>query len=219
MDTQKRIVIWVSVALVLLVTVVGIWQTTTGGTGASGTPRKDTLSEKVLPTDWIKGAQTPKVTLVEYSDFQCPACGYYYPVIEKIFAAHQTDMAFVYRHFPLPQHKNALAAAYATEAAGAQGKFWEMHGKIFDRQTDWAESDTAESTFEGYALELGLDINRFRTDRDSQTTKDNVAHDMETGKLSGVNGTPSFYINGKKIQNPQSVEAFEALIKDAIAND
>ena len=218
MDTQKRIVIWTAVVLVLLVTVIGIWKGSSIPT--AGAPRViDTLSEAVLPTDWTKGSGTPKVTLVEYSDFQCPACGYYHPIIEEVFAKNTNELAFTYRHFPLPQHKNAPAAAYATEAAGAQGKFWEMHQMIFDNQVEWSESYTAEAIFEGYATELKLDMANYKATRDSQATKDNVAHDIETGKASGVTSTPSFYINGKKIVNPKSSAELKALIKDAIGNE
>lgn len=218
MDTQKRIVIWTAVVLVLLVTVIGIWKGSSIPT--AGAPRViDTLSEAVLPTDWTKGSGTPKVTLVEYSDFQCPACGYYHPIIEEVFAKNTNELAFTYRHFPLPQHKNAPAAAYATEAAGAQGKFWEMHQMIFDNQAEWSESYTAEAIFEGYATELKLDMANYKATRDSQATKDNVAHDIETGKASGVTSTPSFYINGKKIVNPKSSAELNALIKDAIGNE
>lgn len=218
MDTEKRIIIWVSVVLVLAVTVIGVWK----GANIPTSAKPITLSkliEAVLPTDWTKGAETPKVSLVEYSDFQCPACGAYYPLVEKVFTGNKNSLAFTYRHFPLPQHKNALAAAYAAEAAGAQGKFWQMHEMIFSHQADWSDSDTAEAIFEGYATELKLDMKNFKEVRDSQVTKDNVAHDAKTGTDSGVNSTPSFYINGEKIANPRSAEEFDALIKKAISNE
>ena len=215
MDTQKRIVICVAVVLVLLVTVIGVWKGASIPTSAKG-PVVKALTEAVLPTDWTKGSGSPKVSLVEYSDFQCPACGAYYPLIEKVFADNQNNLAFTYRHFPLPQHKNALAAAYAAEAAGAQGKFWQMHELIFTHQADWSESDTAEAIFEGYATDLKLDMTNFKATRDAQETKDSVAHDLETGKDAGVNSTPSFYVNGKKIENPRSAEEFEAAIKAAM---
>lgn len=219
MDKQKRIVIWVAVVLVLVVTVIGVWKGASIPTSSTNSRVIETLSEAVLPTDWIKGSGSPKVTLVEYSDFQCPACGAYYPLVEKVFENNKNNLAFVYRHFPLPQHKNALAAAYATEAAGAQGKFWEMQAMIFDHQADWSETDTAEATFEGYATTLKLDLTRFKSDRDSQIIKDAVAHDIETGTASGVNSTPSFYVNGKKITNPRSLEEFDAVIKTAMSNE
>lgn len=214
MDTQKRIIIWVAVTLVLVVTVLGIWKGPE--INNSQAPQTEELSQAVLPTDWTKGAETPKVTIVEYSDFQCPACGAYYPLVEKIFADNKNDLAFTYRHFPLPQHKNALAAAYAAEAAGAQGKFWEMTQMLFDNQEDWSESYTPEVIFEEYATKLNLNMENYKAVRDAKETKDAVAQDIASGKASGVNSTPSFYVNGKKIKSPQSVEEFEAIIKAAM---
>lgn len=216
MDTQKRIIVWVSAILVIGITAVAAWQIAKGP--KTPVARAGTLTEAVSEGDWTKGASstTKKAELVEYSDFQCPACGMFYPIIEEIALAHKDTLAFTYRHFPLPQHKNALAAAYAAEAAGKQGKFWEMHEKIFKSQDDWSESDTAVVTFEGFAQDLGLDIARFKTDRDSQETKDAVTHDRDTGLKSGVNSTPSFYLNGKKMANPRSAEEFKATIEAAL---
>ncbi|MHB1117937.1 MAG: DsbA family protein [Minisyncoccota bacterium] len=216
MDTQKRIIVWISAILVVGITAIAAWQIATD----PKTPvvRAGTLSEVVSASDWTKGGTetTKKVELVEYSDFQCPACGMFYPLVEQIITEHKDTIAFTYRHFPLPQHKNALAAAYATEAAGAQGKFWEMHQMIFESQNDWSESDSAEATFEGFAGSLGLDLARFKTDRDSQRVKDKVTHDRETGLTSGVNSTPSFYLNGKKMAAPRSAEEFKATIEAAL---
>ena len=216
MDTQKRIIVWVSAVLVIGITAVAAWQIAKG----PKTPivHAGSLSEVVSASDWTKGATgaTKKAELVEYSDFQCPACGMFYPIVEEIFAAHKDTLAFTYRQFPLGQHKNALPAAYAAEAAGLQGKFWEMHEKIFKSQNDWAETDTASATFEGFAKDLGLDMARFKTDRDSQATKDAVEYDKETGLKSGVNSTPSFYLNGKKMAQPRSIEEFRATIEAAL---
>lgn len=213
MDTQKRIIVWVSAILVIGITAVAAWQIAKG----PKTPivRAGSLSESVTATDHTKGATTPKATLVEYSDFQCPACGMFYPIVEEIFAARKDTLAFTYRHFPLSQHKNALAASYAAEAAGKQGKFWEMHEKIFKSQADWSETDTAAATFEGFAKDLGLDMARFKADRDSQLVKDAVEHDKETGLKSGVNSTPSFYLNGKKM-TVTSLAEFKATIEAAL---
>jgi len=215
MDTQKRIIVWVSAVLVIGITAVAAWQIAKG----PKTPvvRAGGLTEVVSGSDWTKGATsaTKKADLVEYSDFQCPACGMFYPVVEEILAANKDTLAFTYRQFPLGQHQNALPAAYATEAAGLQGKFWEMHGMIFKSQADWSESDTASATFEGFAKDLGLDMARFKIDRDSQATKDAVEHDKETGLKSGVNSTPSFYLNGKKM-TPQNIEEFKSTIEAAL---
>ena len=219
MDTQKRTTIWISAILVLGVVAVAAWQAA-AGSPSTKTTYSDTgiLSEPISLNDWTKGSKTPKVTLVEYSDFQCPACGYYFPMVEKITAEYKDVLAFTYRHFPLAQHKNALVAAYAAEAAGKQGKFWEMYQKLFETQADWSDSTNAPGIFEGYAQSFKLDMTRFKSDTSSQATKDAVIHDRDTGLATGVNSTPSFYLNGKKMQNPKSYEEFKALIDYAIAH-
>lgn len=217
MDTQKRIIMWVAVTLVLGVTGVGVWQT--ANNSGNTTVKTEGLAEAISARDHTKGrVATSTASLVEYSDFQCPACGAYYPLVEKIMTEYKDRLSFTYRHFPLPQHKNALAAAYAAEAAGKQGKFWEMYQLIFEYQTDWSEEGTAMKIFEGYARDIKLDLARWNTDVGAQETKDTVADDKATGVKSGVNSTPSFFLNGKKIPTPQDYAAFKAVIEYAIAH-
>ncbi|MBI3634113.1 MAG: DsbA family protein [Candidatus Yonathbacteria bacterium] len=216
MDTQKRIIVWVSVILVVGITIFAIWNVATSPAETPSRNNQGLLMEQVNNTDWTKGSKNPKVTLVEYGDFQCPACGAYYPVVEKVLEEYKDRLSFTYRHFPLPQHKNALNASYAAEAAGKQGKFWEMYTMIFEHQSDWSEETNAGKTFEGYAKSLNLDMIQFATDVNSSTTKDSVAHDKETGLSAGVNSTPSFYLNGKRMQNPRGYEELKALIEYAL---
>lgn len=216
MDIQKKIIIWGSALLVVGVTIIGIWSAAKEGSPAAPTGN-GRIAEEVIAGEWTKGATTPKVNLVEYSDFQCPSCAFYYPLIEKVVLEYGDRLSFTYRHFPLPQHKNALAASYAAEAAGKQGKFWEMHAMIFDRQQKWSESYTAAQTFEGYAKELNLDLAQYKKDISSET-KENVSHDRKTGEASGVQSTPSFFLNGKKMQNPRTYEELKALIEYALVN-
>jgi len=168
----------------------------------------------VLPDDWIKGDKEAKVVLVEYGDFQCPACAAYHPLVEKLVAEYGKDFQFVYRHFPLQQHANAKPAAYASEAAGKQGKFWEMYNLIYSRQKDWSEKKNADDIFLEYAGSLGLNLDQFKKDRDSQEAKDKVKKDYDSGIANKINATPTFFLNGKKIQ-PQSYEEFAELIKQA----
>ncbi len=221
MDTQKRIIVWVSAVLVIGIIGVAAWQIATGSP-ATKTVRMNSglLTEPVGAADRTKGATNAKVSLVEYSDFQCGACKAYHPIVEEVLAAHKDTLSFTYRHFPLPQHKNAEFAARVAEAAGAQGKFWEMTALIFEGQSDWSLENTtsAKKIFTGYATKLELDITKWETDRDSQAVKIKVANDKRTGEQAGVNSTPSFYLNGKKIQNPRGVEEFNALIEYAIKN-
>lgn len=217
MDTQKRIIIWVSAALVVAIAGIGAYQVATGP--KAELPRKDgTMSLPLDASDWTKGSKTPKMTFVEYSDFQCPACGLYYPMLEEMFAEYKDKISFTYRHFPLAQHKNALPASYASEAAGAQGKFWEMTDMLFKNQADWSESVSAQITFESYAQKLGLDMAKYKADVKSDAVKAKVERDLQSGKLSQVNQTPTFFINGKKSDSPRSKEELKALIEYALAH-
>ena len=178
-------------------------------------------------TDWVKGASlqnigaTPtenksQITLIEYSDFQCPACAAYYPVIKQLVKDFP-NLSVVYRHFPLPQHGNARVAAQATEAAGAQGKFWEMHDLLFDNQTAWSEEKNPESIFIAYAKSLGLDLDKFKTDSNSQETKTKIQADIQSGDKE-ITGTPTFFLNNQKIQNPKGYDDFRSTIEKAISN-
>ena len=155
------------------------------------------------------------MTLIEYSDFQCPACGSYFPVVERLLLENP-QIRFVYRHFPLQQHVNAFAASQAAEAAGKQGKFWEMHETLFTNQTAWETSKTAKTIFEGYASDLGLDMEEFMNDYSSEEIKDKINADLKSGLKAGINSTPTFYLNGNKIQ-PNGYEEFKKLISDASA--
>lgn len=183
----------------------------------------DTTAEinPVSEIDQIKGgdATTSKVTLVEYSDFQCSACGAYYPIVKQLIEDFDTDIQFVYRHFPLfTIHANADISARAAESAGAQGKFWEMHDLLFENQQTWSTINNPKKTFVGYAEQIGLDIDKFTADLNSKEIGDKVESDRLDGLNAGVNSTPSFFLDGVKMKNPQSLEEFSAAINKAIAD-
>lgn len=164
-------------------------------------------------SDWFKGGESAPATLVEYSDFQCPACASYAPLVKALAEEFGNNLKIVYRHFPLNQiHKNADLAARAAEAAGRQGKFWEMHDLIFDNQKQWSDSREAEKIFAGFAEKLGLDAEKFNFDVQSEEIEKAVAEDLASGNGSAVQGTPTFFLNNKKIQNPRSYDEFKKLI-------
>jgi protein-disulfide isomerase len=156
------------------------------------------------------------VTLVEFSDFQCPACGIYYPIVTQVAKDFKDSMTFVYRNFPLTElHPNAQVAAQAAEAAGMQGKYWEMHDLLFTKQKDWSASGTAKDIFTQYAESLGLNVDQFKKDIDSDAVKNKIAGDVNDGNTLGITGTPTFFLNNQKIENPASLADFELLIKNA----
>jgi protein-disulfide isomerase len=166
-------------------------------------------------TDWTKGAplKDAKVVLTEYGDFQCPACGAYYPIVKKIGSDFK-NLTIVFRNFPLAQHNNARAAAQAAGAAGEQGKFWEMHDILYENQNFWAESPSAEAIFITYAQKLGLDLEKYKIDFNSAKIKTKITADYQGGANS-IDGTPTFFLNNKKIENPQTYEQFKSVIQQA----
>ena len=175
------------------------------------------LTNEVVASDWVKGNRESKVILIEYGDFQCPACKSYFPIVKQLAQEYGDRMQFVYRHYPLPQHYNAKPSAYAAEAAGKQGKFWEMHDKIYENQDAWA-AGSGKEIFENYASQLGLNMDQYKADRDSEAVKEKVNLDYKSGVQAGIRGTPTFFLNGTQIQ-PGNLTEFKSLIEDAITKN
>ncbi len=167
--------------------------------------------------DWVRGASDAPVTLIEFTDFQCPACGAYFPILEQLSKDMEGKMKLVVRHFPLIQiHKNALTGARAAEAAGRQGKFWEMYQELYTNQTEWSNAeDPMKSILPSYSENIGLDSAKFRQDMTDASLDDKITRDREIGNALKINGTPTFFVNGDKVTNPTSVEAFKTLINEA----
>lgn len=172
---------------------------------SSGSPASETTPEQIAENNEYlirenstkMGSESASVTIVEFADFQCPACGAAHPALKQALSEYQDQVQFVYRHFPLVIHKNAKLAAYSAEAAGLQGKFWEMHDLLFENQNDWSESTSPMDIFTEYATELELDTAKFAEDVKSDTIKEKVDNDQRDGTLVGVNATPTIFINGK----------------------
>lgn len=153
-----------------------------------------------------------KLTLTEYSDYQCPACAYFHPIVDSLKQTYGNDLQVVYKDFPLNSHQYAALAARAAEAAKNQGKFLEMHNMLFENQQQWASGD-AQSRIIGYAKQIGLDMNRFEEDLNAAETQQAVMEEKQEGVQLGVDSTPTFFINGEKLQqNPPSFQDFKALI-------
>lgn len=138
------------------------------------------------------------VQVVEFGDYQCPACAQAHPTVQRLKEEYSDKITFVYSHFPLPGNPNAKPAAEAAEAAAAQGKFWEMHSKLFESQTQWASVSDPTSLFVQYAEELDLDKDAFTEDVQANAYKDRISRDQSDGYAVGVSGTPTFFINGKQ---------------------
>jgi protein-disulfide isomerase len=152
------------------------------------------LSVPVGKSDHMAGGESASVTLVEYGDYQCPFCGQAYPIIKAIQRKLGPRLRFVFRNFPLSNaHPFAELAAEAAEAAGAQGKFWEMHDLLYENQANLGQELAVES-----AGKLSLDVDRFIEDLKNRRFRERVRHDFTGGVRSGVNGTPCFFINGDR---------------------
>ncbi len=209
----KRLFSWIAFIVVILLIV---WGMIAASNKAKKIEASLPIPNEVSSTDWVRGNLESSVILVEYSDFQCPACAAYFPLVERIFAENSQNIKFVYRHFPLTQHANAIPASQAAESAGKQGKFWEMYEKIFTTHDEWEASKDVDKIFYDYATKMGLDMVKFDSDYKSKEVMDKINTDVKSGAKAGINSTPTFYLNGVKISNPQSYEDFKQLIDDAI---
>jgi protein-disulfide isomerase len=215
---RKRVALWLSVVLGLGGVVFGmIWF-------INNTSSRQTGSISVSPasvSNTTKGNKEAKVTLIEYSDFQCPACRTQYVTVKKLAEEFSDKVQFIYHHFPLKQiHANAELAAWAAEAAGRQGKFWEMHDLLFENQTTWANLHKAEDNFIRYAQSLNLNVEQFKQDLYSKEVKEKVENDYQSSVQLGIGGTPTFVLNGKRLeQNPRNYEEFKTILQEAIKNN
>jgi protein-disulfide isomerase len=155
----------------------------------------------------VRGPKTAKVTITEFADYQCPFCAQSAPLVEEVMKAYPNDVNFVYKQFPLTSiHPNALPAAKATVAAGKQGKFWEMHDRVFKGSREISPEKLKE-----WAKEVGLDVAKWEADFNSPEVQAEIDKDTATGRTADVQGTPTFFVNGKRVMN-RSVDGFKAMI-------
>lgn len=204
---------WGVVAVIVLI-FVGVFalQGNKDKTSSSATAAK--------PSEHIKGKGSSGVTLVEYGDFQCPYCQQYEPVVNAAVTKYYDQIYFQFRNFPLVNnHPNAFAAARAAEAAGKQGKFWEMYDQLYltSNWQVWTNATDPVPEFNKYAVALGLDEAKFKSDFASSAVNDTINADMAAGTKLNVQGTPSFFINGKEVTIKATPTDFEKAIADAIA--
>ena len=171
-----------------------------------------TTNSSAQPTNHISGQG--KLTLIEYGDYQCPYCGAAYPIVKQVADKYKDQMRFQFRNLPLLQiHQNAFAAARAAEAAGLQNKFWEMHDLLYENQQAWSPSSNPRPMFEQYAAQLNLDAAKFKSDSASKKVNDIINADInEFNKTGEQTSTPTFLLNGKKIQPKNTVEDFSKII-------
>ena len=212
MNTKNILYIVIGI-IILFLSLFGVYKLTN-----TGTPTSYTDVTKLNANDHIKWSPEKKNILVEYSDFQCPACKNFHSILNSFEAISSPDfkitqkVTFVYRHFPLPQHANAMTAAYAAEAAGKQGKFFEMTDLLFDRQDELKTLSNASDFFVKLAQELKLNTEQFKKDMNAADIKQKVNDDLSSGNATAVNATPTFFLNGRKLDSIRSIDEFKKLL-------
>lgn len=170
------------------------------GSITATTPAPQASPTSTIPIEKPNVKVSSPVVLEEYGDYQCPPCGMLYPVLKDIEHEYGKQLQIVFHHFPLPKiHKNAMNAARAAEAARNQGKFWEMHDRLYRNQNTWKDLDDPRPMFVQYARELGLNADRFTRDLDSPEVEQRITSDMQRGASVGVTGTPTVFIEGQML--------------------
>ncbi len=167
----------------------------------------------------IRGNPNAPVTVEEFADFQCPSCGAYYPELKKIEAEFGDRLRVIFRERPLvPPHEHALIAAQAAEAAGVQGRFWEMHDKLYENQKTWSEAKDVVPLFVDYAKQIGLDPDRFMRDLNGEVVAARLFQDGKRAHALGINATPTFFVNGKEAKDQSwNPEGLRAMINQALS--
>jgi protein-disulfide isomerase len=159
----------------------------------------------------IRGNPDAPVTLEEFGDFQCPPCGKFSEFVEELLKEYNSRLRLVFRNFPLSGHEHAREAALAAEAAGLQGKFWEMHDTLYREQETWTKAPNVRELFESYAGTIGLDVGQFKKDVDGDKARERVDSDRALADFLGVKATPTLFINNRPVEpkdkNPEGVRA------------
>lgn len=223
MNKNTIIVTVISVVAVMVFLLLAYKFTGNDGSSSTASSQDFAVAKTVAANDHIKWSPDKKIILTEYSDLQCPACKSFHDYIKAQLETDSSESAnlrksitFVYRHFPLLTiHRNALAASYAAEAAGKQEKFFEYSNILFEKQADWENLSNPQDKFTQYAKDLKLDTDQFKKDMNSQEVKDRVQKDMTDGNALGVDSTPTFFLNGKKLENLTTFDQFKQALLDA----
>src|SRR6185369_5944088 len=189
MSNEVKSLIGIGVATLLIVVGAAFFF---GGTSSSSKPAEklssDQFKQLIRSDSHVKGTKDAKVLLVEFGDFQCPACGASYPVVTQILNNYQGKVNFAFRNFPLPSlHKNAQIGAEAAEAAGAQNKFFEMYDALYQNQQEWGDSNKPMDYFEKYAKTVGLDVEKFKSDVTAKKYESKIQNDINDGNALSVN--------------------------------
>lgn len=209
-ETKKLLIVG---GIIVATVALGYWLFASGpstDTTNTGTVDQSLLIKSDSYQSKKPGPYSYKATIVEFADYECPACGAMHPVLKQLLAKYPGELNLVYRNFPIPGHLNEMPAALSAEAAGRQGKFWEMHDLIFESQQKWVDLPDPTSYFASIAQSLGLDMNKFGKDLADPALKQKITDDAADGDKLGVTGTPTMFLNGKKLD----LKSYDDLTKD-----
>lgn len=211
-----KVIVWTLIVLALGLLIYGL-AVLGSKDGNEGLGTKSNVTTSGIQTDdHVRGKTSAPVVLIEYGDFQCPACGTAYSIVKQLETELGDKLVVVFRHFPLNQHKNALVASEAAEAAGKQGKFFEMHDLLYENQDKWSESSDFQTFANSYATQLGLDVTKFESDMKASDAQSKIDADLASGRKAQVNSTPTFFLNGTKM-TIKTYEDFMNQVRNAAA--
>lgn len=218
---MKRALPFAIIVIVLVAAIGGGWILLRSSRQArnSNAPTPDpALAVQGANPPHIRGNPNAPVTLEEFGDFQCGSCGAYHPELKKIEEEFGSNLRVIFREYPLvPTHEHALLAAQAAEAAGLQGKFWEMHDKLYDNQKTWSEAKDLVPLFVDYAKQIGLDPDRFMRDLNGEPVAARIFQDGKRAHALGLTGTPSFFVNGREAAGEQwRPDGLRQMIREAL---
>jgi protein-disulfide isomerase len=213
MTQEAKVLLGIGIATVIIL-IGGVFYLS--GTNPQVTSQGSVEKKILVAGKNTTGPKSAKVTVVEFADFQCPACAAFHPEMKKILSDYNGKIYFVYRHFPLPMHKNARGAAQAAEAAAAQGKFWPMYDQLFEKQSEWSEVANPTDLFASYAKNVKLDEEKFKKAVEESNGTATIQKGIDDGNKAGVNSTPTLFVNGKKVEGANSIADLATQVRSAI---
>ena len=216
MSQEKKVLIGLGIVTILIIAGGAFFM---GGNTSPDKPTPPADSKLLVRPNSNKDiVPAAKVTIVEFGDFQCPACGASYPVVTQILNDYKGKVNFVFRNYPLPMHPNAMIAAEAAEAAGAQGKYFDMYNALYSNQSEWSDSKNPIDIYMKYAKTIGLDAEKFKKDVESKKFEAKIKKDIADGDAVAVQATPTFFIHGVKQTGGLPYNEFKAKIDSALTS-
>ncbi len=228
----NRTTAWFIIGFIVLVTagviIAGAMSANSGtGSAASNNGFVSSTAPAITSTDHVLGNPNAKVSLIEYGDFECPACGEYEPLVQQVIGSMSSSILFVFRNYPLTSiHPFAMVGAQAAEAAGMLGgpsKYWAMHDLLYAKQSEWSlntnltPAQVLSQYLNGYAKSIGLDVTQFDADMSSSQVSSKIQGDITGGNQALINHTPTFFVNLQQIPNPTSYAGFQTVLDQALS--